>query len=205
MFEQISIIEDMTGYNVFNILNSDGHRWLSDRYKILTDLKYRDTILYNYFQTCKCTIDEPGYSTIKLKLAIKKYVRMFKPRTQTNNEQALYIRLGDTICDSERYNQSEYLDVVERVDPGRKIVIVCCLSFSGPNATRKNWRFNSMSIDQNRLFFVKLIEKILLRTTINNIEIYSPSDPDVAICYLTSGGFISSKQSTWYKHLNFHI
>lgn len=130
---------------------------------------------------------------------------MFKPRLQSANEQAIYIRLGDAICDSERYDQSDYFNLVDQIDPSRKTVIVCCLSFAGKTTPRESWKHSTEAIQVNRLFFIDLIESLLSRTTLQNIEIYSPLHPDLAICYLTSGGFISNSNTTWYKHLNYSI
>lgn len=200
LFNTISVIEDMSGYNIFNILNSEESSWLDDRERILSSPKYYNTLLYMYMNNID--INQPGYSSIKFRNEIERYTRQYKPRVQHVDEQALYIRMGDVIVDTDRYD-SDHTEVLKDIMTSKKLVIVCCMSFRGNCEYRSEWSYSARAVRINKVFFNNILDQIHTICPEIEIEVYSPPDPDHAVCYLTSRGFIGLKETTWFKHLNY--
>lgn len=145
LFDQIKVTEDMTNYNVCNILlgNIPGTNtdidpfWLKNRKIISSEKIYENTILGQYFRNnlIKKSIHLPGYHSGVLKMSIEKYIRRNKLSLPVKDEIVMHLRLGDRVAEGHKWNYTDTVNFnyIERLlslkRPVNKLTIVCNLAF----------------------------------------------------------------------------
>lgn len=91
--DNIKILKNNTVYRVTDIVFRKGIRWQQDRERILTDKKYRNTILYDYLTKKKCENDLKTFKNV-----VKKHQKRYEVPEYTS--LVIHLRLGDVMDES---------------------------------------------------------------------------------------------------------
>ncbi|MDA8991265.1 hypothetical protein N9H45_07040 [Opitutales bacterium] len=194
LIKKIRILESNKIYRIGDLVYCRGpKRWLKDRIMILSDNKYKNTILYNYLNEIDINEDarntNEGVHWDKLINSIKKfYSREFKSSESEKkeiNELFINIRSGDIVTDNQ-WHKSCYLfnhdKLVKKVDKYycdkiKKITIFTAMHY-GSDEIDNRFFFNSENYNLNVKFLSSIFKKLYNRFKCQ-IDVYSSNSKNI--------------------------
>jgi hypothetical protein len=193
IIKQVKILKNNSDYAFGDILYRQGNRWEYRIQKVLTDTKYRNTILFNYLKVNNTT----NCNYTNLLNCIKEYNFKNKLPLPCNNEIVLHLRMGDTVT-LDWYLKKNYVSAIENIlknNTIHKITIVTCFSYGAWTKDslhlRKGapiWDYTVEKQQKNEETFSALLSKIQNQFNIP-IHIYSNEDIDRDFCYCVFSKF----------------
>lgn len=199
LLERIKITQDMTRYNICNILkgvDSDS-RWLENRQRIQ---RQNEGLLGLYFNHAfvRDRIHLPGYNPGVFKLCVNRYIQDNKPPKPNDNEFCLHFRLGDRNLELDKTCLLNF-DYYNGIDITIKdtITIVCNISFCGISSDIEGWKYSIDKLNIVKDMFRPILQSIIETSPVENTHIYSSGSVDLDLCYLISGGFNGHPDSSW--------
>ena len=184
---KIKILKSNSVYRISDLFFCWGIRWEQDRHTILTDPKYKNTILYKYLKQKTKELDYKLFKEI-----VRKQTLLKTYQTPSEDELVIQIRLGD-IMNSLDYKRSKnksitfYSDFFNYINLDlskiKKITAVTALHF-GSNEFNGKY-FYSVKAEEESM---KIIESLSNQCSQKgyDLNIYSHEDIDRDICYLAN-------------------
>ena len=193
IIKQVKILKNNSDYAFGDIVYRKGKRWKYRIQKVLTDPKYKNTILFNYLKLNKN--NNCNYNI--LLNCIKEYNCKNNLLLPSNNEIVIHLRMGDVVT-CKRFLKNNYVSAIEKIIKNNtinKITIVTCFSYGvwteDSLHLRKGapmWNYTIKKQKKNEQLFSELLSKFQTHFNIP-IHIYSNKDIDKDFCYCVFSRF----------------
>lgn len=183
----IKILKENKVYRIADLFYMDGNRWNSDRFKIVHDKKYKNSILHDYFLNKKNELDYDTFKSITLQHS-EKY--KLKP---TNDDVVFHLRLGDVFDPTAKtriYNRADWSYLQYKVffrknreflETLRTVKVVTALHFGSDELTG-DFYYTDEHYNESMKFFDYFCGR--LSDFGCNVEVISHENIDEDICYL---------------------
>lgn len=172
-------------YRVNDLFFGWGMRWQQDRFEILNNPKYKDSILFEYLSKKEQELDYSLFKEI-----LRRHTEEKKYKTPNYDELVIQLRLGD-IMDSLDYNFAKkksiyfYSDFFSHIDISglsiNKITAVTALHF-GDNEINGKYSYSEKAVEDSFKIVKSLSEQCKKKGY--DLNIYSHEDVDQDLCYL---------------------
>ena len=193
IIKQVKILKNNSDYAFGDIVYRKGKRWKYRIQKVLTDPKYKNTILFNYLKLKKSK--NCNYNI--LLNCIKDYNCKNNLLLPSNNEIVIHLRMGDVVT-YDCFLKNNYVSAIEKIIKNNtinKITIVTCFSYGAwakdSLHLRKGapmWNYTIKKQKKNEQLFSELLSKFQTHFNIP-IHIYSNKDIDKDFCYCVFSKF----------------
>lgn len=191
--EKICTLKTNKVYRISDIIKGSGIRYKSDRNLILTDPKYKHTILFDYLKLTQKNKDIP-----LIKQIINNHIDFHNYPTPEKNELVIHLRLGDILDHKnhvKRYYEL-YKDLNKKINFKifSKISIVTALHFGSFDDHPEGPLFMfSKKAEENSLKFVRYIES-QINMAGHSVNLISSNNIDKDFCYMANSLFFLKSQ-----------
>ena len=192
--KDIKILKQNKVYRIADVVLRKGMRWQKDRHTILTNIIYRDTILYDYLTQM---MRENDFQT--LKRVVWEHIENKKNSIPAEDELVVHMRLGDIAERPNRYRECLLTyDSFSKKIPFEKIgvssvTVVTALHFGANELT--NEFFYSEVAKERSLKILKDVDQQLNAVGLNT-RVQSSEYPDEDFAYMAASTyFVKGKTS----------
>lgn len=181
--DKVKILANNSVYRISDLIHRGGVRWARDREEILSNPKFKNTIMFEYLSLKQGELD---YKL--LKDIIERHTKKYDYPIPTENELVVHLRLGDVVgegnsCPGFQAINNMYKDFWKNQNPKQfdKVTFVVALHF-GANDVTNQYYYTDKVKDDN----FTILENIKSQTESAGMEmnIYSSSEPDKDICFM---------------------
>jgi len=181
---EVKILSDNSVYRVTDLIHQRGVRWEKDRAEILSNPKFKDTIMFDYLME-----KEKEWDYALLKSLIEKHTKKYNYPIPEENELVVHLRMGDVVGEGDCCPGFEAINNMYKgfwdnlnADQFDKVTFVVALHF-GANDLTGQYYYSDKVKDDN----FTILENIKKQTEDvgKEMNIYSSSEPDKDICYMT--------------------
>ena len=191
LIKKVRILESNKIYRIGDLVYCRGpKRWLKDRVMILSEKKYKNTILYNYLNNININEDakntnEGVHWDILINSIKRFYNRELNSTEDEKNELFINIRSGDIVTDNQ-WHKSCFLfnhdKLVEKVDKKycdkiKKITIFTAMHY-GSDEIDNRFFFNNYNYNLNVNFLSIIFEKLYNKFKCP-IDVYSSNSSNI--------------------------
>jgi len=180
--KQVKILRNNSVYRISDLVFRRGVRWERDRETILTQDKYRNSILYNYLCNMRTENDFRA-----LKQSADKFVENSRVTVPGERDLVVHMRLGDIADIAHRYQKARkvYRDLYGKVrinlDDFDRVIVVTALHFGANNLVNKfhySEKAENKSLNMLRTF-------LLYNISIGKeVSVLSNENPDLDFAFM---------------------
>ena len=193
--QKISILRENKVYRIADLFNESGIRFKSDINSIFTDSQYKNSILFDYFQSKQKLKD-----ITTMQKVIDQHIDLYNYPIPEKNELVIHLRLGDLLnqkkVENHYYQMFEGLNKKINFKNFSKISIVTALhfgSFDDHPKGRPLYMFSEKTKEKSFNLF-RFIES-QINTAGHSVNLISSDNIDQDFCYMSkSQWFVKSKR-----------
>jgi hypothetical protein len=202
LFEQIRVLKFNRHYRIGDLILAGGMRWLIDRETILSDPKYKDSILFKYLKTID--INSSQEKNWKSLISILKKIK--KP---SKNNFCIHIRCGDIATDNQFhkncfiFNRDRLMHAIDNFLDSQtsSITIVAAMHYGSNDLLNNRYSYTDHNYSVNKEIMNNILYSIeqefklpinIFQTSSDDIKFIDESFLELVFsdkCILDNGGF----------------